>query len=110
MTAKTMDNHNRWRSKTVAFRMSPEEADQLDAFVQMSGLPKQDYLIQRALQREVVVVGNPRVYKGLWIQMEVIHKELQCISTERFIDDELLDRVEQITIIMKSMKEDANDP
>ena len=110
MTAKTMDNHNRWRSKTVAFRMSPEEADQLDAFVQMSGLPKQDYLIQRALQREVVVIGNPRVYKGLRIQMEAIHKELQRVSTERFIDDELLDRVEQITIIMRSMKEDANDP
>lgn len=110
MTAKTMDNHNRWRSKTVAFRMSPEEADQLDAFVQMSGLPKQDYLIQRALQREVVVVGNPRVYKGLRIQMDEIHNELQRISKERFIDDELLDRVEQITIIMKSMKEDANDP
>ena len=110
MTAKAMDNHNRWRSKTVAFRMSPEEANQLDAFVQMSGLPKQDYLIQRALQREVVVNGNPRVYKGLRIQMEAIHTELQRISTERFIDDELLDRVEQITIIMKSMKEDANDP
>ena len=110
MTAKTMDNHNRWRSKTVAFRMSPEEANQLDAFVQRSGLPKQDYLIQRALQREVVVIGNPRVYKGLRIQMEAIHNDLQCISAERFIDDELLDRVEQITIIMKSMKEDANDP
>ena len=110
MTAKTMDNHNRWRNKTVAFRMSPEEADQLDAFVQMSGLPKQDYLIQRALQREVVVIGNPRVYKGLRIQMEAIYKELQRIRAERFIDDELLDRVEQITIIMKSMKEDANDP
>ena len=110
MTAKTMDNHNRWRSKTVAFRMSPEEADQLDAFVQMSGLPKQDYLIQRALQREVVVIGNPRVYKGLRIQMEAIYKELQRIRAERFIDDELLDRVEQITIIMKDMKEELNDP
>jgi hypothetical protein len=90
--------------------MSPEEANQLDAFVQMSGLPKQDYLIQRALQREVVVVGNPRVYKGLRIQMEAIHDDLQRISTERFIDDELLDRVEQITIIMKDMKEELNDP
>ena len=109
MSAKTKDDHNRWRNKTVAFRMSPEAANQLDAFVQMSGLPKQDYLIQRALQREVVVVGNPRVYKGLRIQMEAIYKELQRISTESFIDDELLDRVEQITIIMKSMKEDAND-
>ena len=110
MTAKTMDNHNRWRSKTVAFRMSPEEADQLDAFVQMSGLPKQDYLIQRALQREVVVQGNPRVYKGLRIQMEAIHDDLQRISAERFADDELLDKVEQITTILKDMKEELNDP
>ena len=110
MTAKAMDNHNRWRSKTVAFRMSPEEADQLEAYVQMSGLSKQDYLIQRALQREVVVVGNPRVYKGLRIQMEAIHDDLQRISAERFIDDELIDRVEQITTIMKDMKEELNDP
>ena len=108
MSAKVKDDHNRWRNKTVAFRMSPEEADQLDAFVQMSGLPKQDYLIQRALQREVVVVGNPRVYKGLRIQMEAIYNELQRISTERFIDDELLDRVEQITAIMQSMMERTN--
>ena len=110
MSAKTKDDHNRWRNKTVAFRMSPEEANQLDAFVQMSGLPKQDYLIQRALQREVVVVGNPRVYKGLRIQMEAIHDDLQRISAERFIDDDLIDRVEQITTIMKDMKEELNDP
>ena len=110
MTAKVKDNHNRWRSKTVAFRMSPEEANQLDAFVQMSGLPKQDYLIQRALKREVVVVGNPRVYKGLRNQIEAVHEELQRISEKCFIDDELLDRVEQITTILKSMKEDANEP
>ena len=108
MTAKTMDNHNRWRSKTVAFRMSPEEVNQLDAFVQMSGLPKQDYLIQRALQREVIVQGNPRVYKGLRIQMEAIHDDLQSINAERFIDDELLDRVEQTITIMRGMMEETN--
>lgn len=108
MTAKTMDNHNRWRSKTVAFRMSPEEADQLDAFVQMSGLPKQEYLIHRALQREVVVQGNPRVYKGLRIQMEAVYAELQRVEANRFIDDELLDRVEQITKIMQSMMAETN--
>ncbi|MBR1560228.1 MAG: hypothetical protein IJ646_08325 [Clostridia bacterium] len=90
MTAKTMDNHNRWRSKTVAFRMSPEEANQL--------------------QREVVVRGNPRVYKGLRIQMEAVHEELQRISEKFFFDDELLDRVEQIITIMNHMKAESDDP
>ena len=110
MSAKVKDDHNRWRSKTVAFRMSPEEANQLNAFVQMSGLPKQDYLIQRTLQREVVVIGNPRVYKGLKNQMEAIHAELQRIEANRFIDDELLDRIEQAITIMERMKEACDDP
>ena len=108
MTAKVKDDHNRWRSKTVAFRMSPEEANQLDAYVQMSGLPKQDYLIQRALQREVVVIGNPRVCKGLRNQMEAIYNELQRIEDNHLFDDELLDKVEQIITIMQGMMEETN--
>ena len=47
MSAKSMDNHNRWRSVTVAFRVSPEEAKQLNRFVRLSGLTKQDYLTRR---------------------------------------------------------------
>ena len=42
--------------------------------------------------------------------MEAIHNELQRISEERFIDDELLDRVEQITTSLKGMKEESDDP
>lgn len=110
MSAKVKDDHNRWRSKTVAFRMSPEEANQLNAFVQMSGLPKQDYLIQRTLQREVVVIGNPRVYKGLKNQIEAIYAELRRIEANHFIDDELLDRIEQAITIMERMKEACDDP
>ena len=41
MSLKNLDNHNRWRNKTVAFRVSPEEDEQLEAFVKMSGLTKQ---------------------------------------------------------------------
>lgn len=31
MSEKARDNQNRWRNVTVGFRMSPEEAEQLDA-------------------------------------------------------------------------------
>ena len=31
MSAKNTDDHNRWRNVTVAFRMSPEEAEKLTA-------------------------------------------------------------------------------
>ena len=49
--------------------MSPEEAQMLDSFVSLSGLNKQDYLISRVLQREVIVQGNPRVYLKILKQM-----------------------------------------
>lgn len=55
MSLKNKDTKNRWRSKTVAFRMSPEEAEQLNTFARFSGLSKQDYLIHRVLQKEIVV-------------------------------------------------------
>ena len=47
MSAKNLDNHNRWRNKTVAFRVSPEENEQIDAAVRLSGLTKQDYITKR---------------------------------------------------------------
>ena len=40
---KNLDSKGRWRNKIVAFRVSPEEAEQIDACVRLSGLSKQDY-------------------------------------------------------------------
>ena len=56
--------------------MSPEESRLLDDFVSVSGLNKQDYLISRVLQRNVIVQGNPRVYKGLRNKLDDIYSEL----------------------------------
>ena len=64
MSAKNLDKHNRWRNKTVAFRVSPEEDAQIETAVKLTGLTKQDYIIRRLLCRDVVVQGNPRVYCG----------------------------------------------
>lgn len=61
MSEKNLDSQGRMRSKTIAFRMSPEEAELLQRFVDMSGKTKQDYLIDRVLQREVTVIPNKRM-------------------------------------------------
>ena len=109
MSAKNLDKHNRWRSKTVAFRMSPEEANTLDEFVRLSGLTKQDYLIDRALQRDVKVQGNPRVYKALKTEFATVLAELKRIEAGKGVDDELLSVIELISIILGGLKgEDAN--
>ena len=65
MSRKVMDCCNRWRSRTVSFRMSPEEDALLDSMVRLSGMTKQDYIIARLLKFEITVQGNPRVYKAM---------------------------------------------
>jgi len=65
MSLKNRDEHNRWRNKTVVFRVSPEEREQIERYVQLSGLTKQNYITRRLTHREVIVQGNPRVYKAL---------------------------------------------
>lgn len=37
MSAKSRDEHNRWRNITVGFRVSPEENEQLNEAVALSG-------------------------------------------------------------------------
>lgn len=105
MPAKNRDNHNRWRNKTVAFRVSPEEDEQIERFVKLSGLTKQDYITRRLLCRDVVVQGNPRVYKALRNQLAAVLDELRRIEGGRSVDDELLDIIEMIAVIMGGMKE-----
>lgn len=56
MSLKNLDRKNRWRNKTVAFRVSPEEDRQIETAVRLSGLTKQDYIIRRLQDREIVVV------------------------------------------------------
>lgn len=91
MSLKNRDNHNRWRNKTVAFRVSPEEDTQIETFVKLSGLTKQDYITRRLTGKDVVVQGNPRVYKALRDQLVAVLDELRRIEAGGSVNDELLD-------------------
>ena len=106
MSKKNYDNHNRWRNKTVAFRVSAEEDLQLETLVKLTGLTKQDYIIRRLLERDVVVQGNPKVYKALRDQLSAVLDELCRIEARQGVRDELLDTIQMITTIMNGMQEE----
>lgn len=106
MSLKNLDMKGRWRRKTVAFRVSPEEDEQIEIAVRLSGLTKQDYIIRRLQGREIVVVGNPRVYKALRNQLAAVQEELQCIASGGVVDDELLETIQLITVTMEGLKEE----
>lgn len=102
---KTLDRQGRWRSKTVAFRVSPEENNQLEMKVSLSGLTKQDYIVRRLTDREIRVDGNPRVYKALKNQMADIYAELQRLTSAQEVTLDMLETLQMISITLNGMKE-----
>lgn len=65
MSEKVLDVKGRWRNKIVAFRMSQEESILLDELVSLSGMSKQEYLINRVLQKDLIVKPSPYLLKCL---------------------------------------------
>ena len=109
MSAKNVDRHNRFRNITVGFRVSPEENEEINKAVALSGLSKQEYCYRRCMQRDVVVQGNPRVYKALKTEFAAVLAELRRIEAGNGVNDELLNVIELITIILGGLKgEDGN--
>ena len=106
MSAKNRDEHGRFRNITVGFRVSPEENEQINIAVALSGLPKQEYCYRKCLNRDVVVQGNPRVYKALRDQLAAVLDELKRIEMAGELRDELLENIELIARILDGLKEE----
>ncbi len=104
MSAKRKDDKNRWRNKTVAFRVSPEENDLINTQVALSGLSKQDYIIKRLLCRDIVVQGNPRVYKALKDKLDEVLAELRRINDSGGNNGDLLETIQIINTTLHGMK------
>ena len=104
MSAKNVDKYNRFRSITVGFRVSPEEFDELNRAVALSGLPKQEYCYRKCMNRDVVVQGNPRVYKQLKVNLEMVLSELKQIENGAEINAELLETIRLINTTLYGLK------
>ena len=104
MSAKNVDKYSRFRSITVGFRVSPEEFDELNRAVALSGLPKQEYCYRKCMNRDIVVQGNPRVYKQMKINLEMVLSELKRIENGAKINDELLETIQLINTTLYGLK------
>lgn len=104
MSAKNFDQKGRHRNKIVAFRVSAEEDALIEKEVHLSGLTKQDFIIKRLQNKEIVVQGNPKVFKALKEELKEVMQELQRIETGASVDSDLLDVIRLITITLEGMK------
>ena len=102
---KNVDKKGRWRNVIVSFRMSPEERDDLNVRVKLSGLTKQDYVIKRLLEREVIVIPSSRLYKAMREQMTEILSELKRIENGKNVDGDLLAVIETVAKTYNGLQE-----
>ncbi len=107
MSAKTDDAKGRWRNKTVAFRMSPAEADQLDLLVKLSGISKQDFIIRALLGAKIVVHATVRMRSAIRREISSVAVELRRIRRCGDMPEDIAESVETIARFVGSF---ASDP
>lgn len=110
MSQKNRDDKNRWRSVTIAFRMSPEESEELNNRVKLCGFrTKQDYLIQSVLHQKVEVKGNPLMLIQFRKNFQNIERELERIGSISEMDEELLTPIRTMLAIMEGFEKKQNE-
>ena len=64
-------------------------------------------IIRRLTDREVTVVGNPRVYKALRDQMKLIYQELQRLAVDEEVPPDLLETLQMVALTLNGLKEEC---
>ena len=103
MSAKNKDDKNRWRNKTVAFRLSPEEYDELTDRIKLCGFrTKQDFLIESALHQRILAKGTPMMLVQFRRDLLHIEKELMRLEHAGEMDEELLTPIRTMLEILEA--------
>lgn len=103
MSDRNNDSNGRWRKRIVAFRVSDEEAELINRLVDISGLTKQDYILKRLTNHEVVVRGSIRMFGSLKVQLEHIREELKRLKKINPENSELLELLRMCEVILDKL-------
>ncbi len=109
MSLKVKDDKNRWRNKTIAFRLSPEEDEELNKRYKLLGYrTKQNYIIDSVLKNKVVAMGNMEMIYQFRQSLKEILTELKRIDKAEDLDEELTIPIRTMLEIIEAMKAQAN--
>ena len=105
MSAKSMDKKNRWRNKTIAFRCSLEEYEEIGRRIKLCGSRnKQDFILESLLYQRITAVGNPRMLTQFRAQLNEIMYELRRINSKDEIPEELFTPVRTMREILMAFE------
>ncbi|MCQ4795845.1 hypothetical protein NE604_09400 [Anaerofustis stercorihominis] len=92
---------NRKRPNTIAFRMSDEEKRLFEDRVAMSGLLKQDFIIQSLLFSDVQFLGSNIAIKKIEDRLNEIEMNIKSVLKKNELDSVLM---EELTTIIELMQ------
>lgn len=102
MSLKIRDNKNRWRNVMVGFRVSPEEAYRINMQAQTSGMLKQDFIVKRLLNEDIIVHPNIRIQRYLQNYLMELSTELKRLEQIE-PDNDVLDNIRYIVSLISQM-------
>ena len=88
------ENSARKRSKTMAFRCTPEEHKLICEMAAWSGMLRQDYIIAKLTDTEVEVRPSVSMQKALKDSMVELAKEVKLAASYGELSDSLQQRLE----------------
>lgn len=103
------ENSARKRSKTMAFRCTPEEHELICEMAAWSGMLRQDYIIAKLTDTQVEVKPSVSVQKALKNSMAELTKEVRLAASYGGLSESLQQRIELVMRFFLALGEGVGD-
>ena len=103
------ENSARKRSKTMAFRCTPEEHKLICEMAAWSGMSRQDYIIAKLTDTKVEVKPSVSVQKALKDTMTELAKEVRLAASYGELSESLQQRIELVMRFFLALGEGVDD-
>jgi hypothetical protein len=103
------ENSARKRSKTMAFRCTPEERKLICEMAAWSGMSRQDYIIAKLTDTQVEVRPSVSVQKALKDSMAELAKEVHLAASCGELSEFLQQRIELVMRFFLALGEGVDD-
>ena len=103
------ENSARKRSKTMAFRCTPEEHKLICEMAAWSGMSRQDYIIAKLTDTQVEVRPSVSVQKALKDSMAELSKEVRLAASYGELSESLQQRIEIVMKFFLALGEGVGD-
>ena len=102
------ENGARKRSKTMAFRCTPEEHKLICEMAAWSGMSRQDYIIAKLTDTQVEVRPSVSVQKALKDSMAELAKEVRLAASYGELSESLQQRIELVMRFFLALGEEVD--